>query len=122
MTLIKSTGSAGADPGNNFQAEVIKVAAEGDVRGVTSDSNNNHKYYNLFIKFLLGTAFQQQGASMMNGHRRELLIYSDIIADLNDFQAKTSGDKYHINIPEFVYGICTDDDYVLVMKDLSADG
>ncbi|KAK4318352.1 hypothetical protein Pmani_010650 [Petrolisthes manimaculis] len=122
VQIITFLVNPGADPGNNFQAEVIKVAAEGDVRGVTSDSNNNHKHYNLFIKFLLGTAFQQQGARMMNGHRCELLIYSDIIADLNDFQAKTSGDKYHINIPEFVYGICTDDDYVLVMKDLSADG
>ncbi|KAK3887622.1 hypothetical protein Pcinc_008326 [Petrolisthes cinctipes] len=122
VQIITFLVNPGADPGDNFHAEVIKVAAEGDVRGVTSASNNKHKHYNLFVKFLLGNAFEQQSARVMNNHIRELIIYSDIIAELNDFQANISGDKYRIYIPEFVYGICTDDDYVLVMKNLSTDG
>lgn len=58
----------------------------------------------------------------MQGPLRELLIYSDIIAELNEFQAKMTGDKYRINIPGFVYGICTDDEYALVMEDLRPAG
>ncbi|KAK4313911.1 hypothetical protein Pmani_014773 [Petrolisthes manimaculis] len=113
---------AGTNPGENFGSEVVRVKAKGQLVSREFEKQNSTKEYNLFMKFLRGNYFSRQMGNQMQGPLRELLIFSDIITELNEFQAQMTGDKYRINIPGFVHGICTTDEYVLVMQDLSIDG
>lgn len=89
------------------------------------------KEYNLVAKFNSGSEFDQEYVKTMNLDLNELLIYSDVIPHLNAWQEqvlKEKGeegealDRYKVLVPEYVYGVCTYNQYVLVMQDVSVLG
>ncbi|XP_042204410.1 uncharacterized protein LOC121854091 [Homarus americanus] len=113
-----SSNLSGAEPGENFSSELAKIRVEAQV--LSGSRVTTH--YSLVAKFLLGNEFRQESYKHGKAHLRELLIYSDVIPEINDFQSKIAEDKYRIHIPKFIYGKCTKDEYVLVMEDLSPAG
>lgn len=108
----------GTKPGENFSSELVKLEVEAMVTGgnITTPA-----HYSLVAKFLSGD-FNQEMVKYNRGHLREFLIFSEIISELNAFQAKLADNKYRIDIPDFVYGKSSDDAHVVIMKDLSPLG
>nr|XP_045584421.1 uncharacterized protein LOC123746727 isoform X4 [Procambarus clarkii] len=105
----------GTKPGENFSSELVKLEVEAMVTG---DNITTPAHYSLVAKFLSGEAFVREKVKYVNGHLREFLIFSQIISELNAFQAKLAGNKYRIDIPAFVYGRSSDDAHVVIMEDL----
>ncbi|XP_069186736.1 uncharacterized protein [Procambarus clarkii] len=121
-TCVKVTSfqvNPGTKPGENFSSELVKLEVEAMVTG---DNITTPAHYSLVAKFLSGEAFVREKVKYVNGHLREFLIFSQIISELNAFQAKLAGNKYRIDIPAFVYGRSSDDSHVVIMEDLSPLG
>ncbi|XP_050697220.1 uncharacterized protein LOC126985829 [Eriocheir sinensis] len=97
----------------------------------SSPTTTSTKEYNLVAKFNTGSEFDQEYAKYINMDLNELLIYSDVMTHLNAWQEqvlKEKGeegealDRYKVLVPEFVYGVCTYNEYVVVMQDVSVLG
>lgn len=86
--------------------------------GGTSSSTR----YSLIVKFLSGNEVEQTISKFFGAPRRELLTLSQVLSAFNAFQKERGGDKYCINAPEHVYGVCEVSEYVLVMQDLREAG
>lgn len=88
----------------------------------SSSSSSTTKEYNLMAKFNNGAEVDREFSRYTNSDLNELLIYSDVIDELNAFQERVAGGKYPVAVPEFVYGVCSGDESVLVMQDVSVLG
>ena len=106
-------------PGESFNAELVKLDATGKVKSKT-DEDPIEKEYNLIVKFLSIDPFSREMIQLFEYHIREYLMYSQVIPELNRFQATKTDNAFPIQVPEFVYGKCTEKEYVLVIQNLKA--
>lgn len=132
VEVISYTVNPGAKPGENVASELIKMWVKAKITRETEDEehareiqkneNNKTKEYNLMMKFNSGNEMDREYARYTYTDLNELLVYSDVIQEFNAFQEREAGGKYPVAIPEFIYGVCDGDEYVLVMQDVSVLG
>ncbi|XP_045109429.1 uncharacterized protein LOC123503593 [Portunus trituberculatus] len=104
----------------NFNSEVIRIEAEAQVTPTGGTPSPVH--YSFIVKFIPGNEFEQESTKWIGAPKRELLVLSEILPALNTFQKERGGGRYPINAPEYVYGVCTSGEYVLMMQDLREAG
>ena len=113
-------------PGESFNAELIlldvKATLGSGAGGSESGDGKQDKEYHLVVKFLTKDALTREVIKRCGYHIKELKMYSEVLKELNDFQAAHAGDKYRLFLPEYVYGKCTEKEYVLVMENVKVLG
>lgn len=111
--------------------EAVEKGKESSNLSTTSKTKSTRKEYNLVAKFNQGSEFDQEFVKYSCQDLNELLIYSDVITHLNTWQEQVlrekgeegeALDKFKVQVPEFVYGVCNYSEYVLVMQDVSVLG
>ncbi|XP_066949623.1 uncharacterized protein [Macrobrachium rosenbergii] len=110
-------------PGESYNAELILLDVEAEVK--TKDTENEstaQKEYNLIVKFLAGDALICEIIQRCEYHIKEFKMYSEVVSELNKFQAERANNEYSLNLPNFIYGKCTDKEYVLVMENVKVLG
>ena len=135
-----SSFSIGTKPGENVASELAKLWVKGKLtRGgrkeeeeeeeeeekestTTTTTTTEEKEYNLMAKFNCGNEMDREYVRYIQTDLNELLIYSHVIDELNAFQQRVGGGKYPVYVPEFVYGVCEGEEYVLVMQDIGVLG
>lgn len=98
----------------------MRIVAEAHVTPTGGTSSPVH--YSFIVKFIPGNEFEQEAAKWIGAPQKELLALSEIVPALNIFQKERSGGRYPIHAPEYVYGVCTSGEYVLMMQDLQEAG
>lgn len=78
--------------------------------------------YNLKAKFFSLDPFISEMNRKFKSNEKEYIMYSEIIKDLNNLQASYGEDQFRINIPELIYGKCTEKKSVLVMENIKMKG
>ncbi|XP_076039886.1 uncharacterized protein LOC143024709 isoform X2 [Oratosquilla oratoria] len=136
-------------PGESFNASLLKLTVDaffenssegddgeggegggsdgggGDGGGGGGDvdvSTKTDKTYHLIVKFLSTDPFNREMVKLMEYHIRELVMYSEVLQNLNKYQEQHANNEFPIEIPEFIYGKCTNKEYVLVMENLKNAG
>ncbi|KAK8395159.1 hypothetical protein O3P69_006124 [Scylla paramamosain] len=110
----------GCGKGENFSSDVMRIVAEGLVTPAGGTPSRAH--YSFIAKFLTGSEFEHTMAMEFGAPQKESLTLSEVLPTLNTFQEERGGDKYRINAPEYVYGVCKDGEYLLMMQDLMEAG
>ena len=106
-------------PGESFNAELVKLDVKASLKdGGKTDGETEEKEYNLIVKFLSIDPLNSEMNQIIGYHIREFMMYSEVISQLNKFQDEKTGNKYPLNIPQFIYGKCTNSEYVLVMENM----
>ena len=115
---------AATKPGESFNAELILLDVEAEVKttGESDSGNVAQKEYNLIVKFLAGDALTCEIIKRCEYHIKEFKMYSEVVHELNKFQAEHANNEYSLNLPNFIYGKCTDKEYVLVMENIKVLG
>lgn len=107
--------SAGCQLGEGIVGEIIRVH-------IKARLPNLSKEYNLVIKFKgqhPRIDFIYQNAQI---YLKELLMYSKVLLEFNNFQKNLTNNQYPISHPKFIYGKCTTDEFVLVMENIKDMG
>ncbi|KAG0710142.1 hypothetical protein GWK47_023424 [Chionoecetes opilio] len=124
VTIKTFTVRNATKPGESFNAELILLDVEASL-GSSGDGQSSHvgdKEYHLVVKFLTKDAMTREVIKRCGYHIKELKMYAEVVNELNDFQATHAGDKYRLFLPEFIYGKCTEREYVLVMQNVKVLG
>uniref|UniRef100_A0A0P4WGL7 CHK kinase-like domain-containing protein n=2 Tax=Scylla TaxID=6760 RepID=A0A0P4WGL7_SCYOL len=123
VTVNKFTIKNATKPGESFNAELILLDVEALLSsdGQSADIRQN-KEYHLVVKFLTKDPLTCEVIKRCGYHIKELKMYSEVVRELNDFQATHASDKYRLFLPEFIYGKCTEKEYVLVMENVKVLG
>ncbi|KAF2358272.1 Protein of unknown function DUF227 [Trinorchestia longiramus] len=108
-------------PGENFNSELVLVEANAEVRRGDSEDDSQllKKEYSFIAKFLSVDPFNKEMVKMMGQHLRELVIYSKLVGELNshwEANASCLDVDQKLAVPEYIYGICSPSEYVLVME------
>ncbi|KAK7081596.1 hypothetical protein SK128_024979 [Halocaridina rubra] len=110
-------------PGESFNAELILLDVQAELKSVEgTNSITQEKEYNLVVKFLASDALTCEIIKRCEYQIKEFKMYSEVIPELNKFQADRANDEYSLNLPAYVYGKCTDKEYVLVMENIKVLG
>ncbi|XP_071549719.1 uncharacterized protein [Panulirus ornatus] len=123
VTVKSYTIRNATKPGESFNAELILL----DVKALISDGGRpedtpEEKEYNLIVKFLTEDPFSCELIKRCGYHIKELMMYSEVVNELNDFQAVHANDEFRLDLPQFIYGKCTEKEYVLVMENIKVLG
>lgn len=110
----------GCAKGDNFNSDVLRIVVEARVTSAQGTPLPTH--YSLITKFLPGNEAQQAITKAFGAPKREQITLSHILPAFNAFQKERGGDKYRINGPEHVYGVCEVNECVLMMQDLREVG
>ncbi|KAK3876037.1 hypothetical protein Pcinc_019132 [Petrolisthes cinctipes] len=121
VSVISHSVRNATKPGESFNAELILLDIQATLRRSSEDASEE-KEYNLVVKFLTQDPLSTELIKRCGYHIKELKMYSEVVQELNRFQATHAGDKYPLHLPEFIYGKCTDKEYVLVMQNVKVLG
>lgn len=111
----------GVGPGENFSSQLLKIVVETQVSHGDQEEHTA-KTYNLLAKFMQGNGFIREMGKTTNAPLKEIMIYSDVIPALNQFQSERGDGSNQVDIPGFVHGVCVEGEYVLVMEDIRLSG
>ncbi|XP_050730456.1 uncharacterized protein LOC127005562 isoform X2 [Eriocheir sinensis] len=113
-------------PGESFNAELMLLDVTAELSNGSSTDQavdaTQDKEYHLVVKFLTKDPMTKEVIKRCGYHIKELKMYSEVVKELNDFQAEHANDKYRLFLPEFIYGKCTEKEYVLVMENVKVLG
>ncbi|XP_063590611.1 uncharacterized protein LOC134767532 [Penaeus indicus] len=109
-------------PGESFNAELILLDVQAKLKGGGRPDAEEEKEYNLVVKFLSGDALTSEIIKRCGYHIKEFMMYSEVVNELNNFQAERANNEFRLDIPEYIYGKCTEKEYVLVMQNIKVLG
>ncbi|CAL4090573.1 unnamed protein product [Meganyctiphanes norvegica] len=106
--------------GEGFTGDIIKLDVEASLSGI--DSESIIKKYNLVVKLLSSNLSYQPIQNRIGINLRELTMYEEVVKDFNSFQSDHANNEYSLCLPKFVYGKCSEDEFVLVMENVKVHG
>ncbi|CAL4183511.1 unnamed protein product, partial [Meganyctiphanes norvegica] len=106
-------------PGDGYAGDLMKVGITASVY-YDGEKTQMDKGYNLVVKLANPNPVLSIIQTVMGQNIRELTAYSDVITEFNKFQLERTNNEFSIKIPEYVYGKCTDDEFVLVMQNMKS--
>ncbi|ROT79095.1 hypothetical protein C7M84_002194 [Penaeus vannamei] len=98
----------GVGPGENFSSQLLKIVVETQVSHGDQEEHTA-KTYNLLAKFMQGNGFIREMGKTTNAPLKEIMIYSDVIPALNQFQSERGDGSNQVDIPGFVHGVCVEE-------------
>ncbi|CAL4138498.1 unnamed protein product [Meganyctiphanes norvegica] len=119
LTIKSLDISKATKPGDGYTGDLIKIDTTAAVH-YDGENNSKDKGYNLIVKFANPDPVISVMQTFMSVNIRELTVYSDVITEFNKFQAEQTNNEFPIRIPEYIYGECIDDQFVLVMQNLKS--
>lgn len=124
VTVKKHSIRKATKPGESFNAELILLDVDAEVKSGEEATNGNaqDKEYNLVVKFLAGDALTCEIIKRCEYQIKEFKMYSEVVHELNKFQADHANNEYSLNLPNYIYGKCTEKEYVLVMENVKVLG
>ncbi|CAL4169044.1 unnamed protein product [Meganyctiphanes norvegica] len=104
-------------PGDGFTGDLMKLDITATVH-YDGERAPNEKIYNLIVKLANPNPVLLVMQTVFGQNMRENMAYSAVIAEFNKFQARLTNNKFPIRIPEYIYGKCTGNEFVLVMQNM----
>ncbi|CAL4125554.1 unnamed protein product, partial [Meganyctiphanes norvegica] len=104
-------------PGDGFCGDLMKL----DIAAVVQYDKVQfpiEKIYNHIVKLANSNPVLAVIQTLMGQNMREMMAYSNVIPEFNKFQAELTNNKFPIRIPEYIYGKCTGNEFVLVMQNM----
>lgn len=123
VTVVTYSIRNATKPGESFNAELILLDVQAELSGgERPEETQETKEYNLVVKFLTEDPVSCELIKRCGYHIKELMMYSEVVKELNDFQAVHANDEFRLYLPEYIYGKCTEKEYVLVMENIKVSG
>ncbi|KAK7073394.1 hypothetical protein SK128_018728 [Halocaridina rubra] len=121
VTIKEFKVGQGTKPGEGYQSELVTL----DI--IASHNTDDQQIlpdveYHYMIKFFSKEVHSRETNKRYNSHLKEHAIYTEIIKDLNNFQAAITGDKFPIHIPDLIYGKANKTEFILVMENIKTTG
>ncbi|CAL4123251.1 unnamed protein product [Meganyctiphanes norvegica] len=112
----------GCKVGECFIGSILKLHINASISKHYISISPATKKYDLIIK-LKGedprTDFLFEKAQV---YPKEVIMYSNILVEFDYFQKNRANNQYSIYSPKFIYGKCTNDEFVLVMENIKEKG
>ncbi|CAL4134510.1 unnamed protein product [Meganyctiphanes norvegica] len=122
VTVNSFETGEGSKVGDGFVGAIIKLHVNATLINYSIHSNPENKEYDLVIK-LKGedprTGFLFENAQV---YLKEMQMYSKVLVEFDNFQKNRANNQYPIYSPKFIYGKCTDEEFVLVMENMKGKG
>ncbi|CAL4090523.1 unnamed protein product [Meganyctiphanes norvegica] len=105
--------------GDGYSGDLIKLEVQATVQNM---GETFEKEYQHIIKFTSQDPIQLEFVKKWTTAKREFLIYSEVIEELNRFQANLTDNMYPICIPTTVFSRNNDKEHVIVMENMKTLG
>ncbi|KAK7073395.1 hypothetical protein SK128_018729 [Halocaridina rubra] len=122
VTIKEFVVKEGASAGEGFNSEIVSLDVVAICSGDGAEGTSTDAEYHCIVKFFSTDTFSREANKRFESHLREHAIYSELIRDLNNFQALKTGNEFEIHIPELIYGMVSNKDFVLVMENVKVKG
>ncbi|CAL4138501.1 unnamed protein product, partial [Meganyctiphanes norvegica] len=119
VTIKSLDISKATKPGDGYSGDLMKLDITAAVH-CDGEKNPEDKEYNLIVKLANPNQVISMMQTVMGQNIRELTAYSELITDFNKFQSERTNNELQIRIPEYIYGKCADDEFVLVMQNMKS--
>lgn len=124
VQLESYTLDNGGKVGEGYTSVLIKLDAKATILNeeINEDTSGSRKHqYHVVIKFGSQDSFKKVSYDVWRLNQRELLMYSHVIDELNEYQFLKTSNEFRINMPKLIYGKYSDKNYVLVIENLKED-
>ncbi|CAL4121948.1 unnamed protein product [Meganyctiphanes norvegica] len=131
IVTIKSFNVSNATkPGDGYSGDLCLLDIQahidycdgdnGDLESKKAELNNHAgvNNYSFIVKLANPNVFFAHMQTVIGQNMREFKIYSEVIQELNKFQREKTSNQFPIIIPEYIYGKCSNDEFVLVMENM----
>ncbi|XP_071534836.1 uncharacterized protein [Panulirus ornatus] len=119
LSVLSFTVAKGTNPGDGFNSELAMVDVETSVREAASSVTTDEKIvYHLMAKFLSSDPMSREFNHKVKADMKEYLMYSEVIREMNEFQAARAPEEPQIPIPDLIYGKCTEKTFILLMENI----
>lgn len=120
VTVDSFETNKGSKLGDGIVGTIIKLKVQANI--VNCSDNKLNKEYDLVIKLKGGDPRMGFVLEKAEFYSKELLMYSKILIEFDNFQKNKGENKYPIHIPKFIYGKCENNEFVLVMENIMENG
>ncbi|CAL4059873.1 unnamed protein product [Meganyctiphanes norvegica] len=109
--------------GEGLVGIMIKLQVKATLSNHSQSVTSEIKQYDLAIK-LKGSRPTNDDFELdkLQVYLKEILIYSKILVELDNFQKSKTNNQYPINTPKLIYSKYTHDEFVLVMENIQEKG
>ncbi|CAL4065073.1 unnamed protein product, partial [Meganyctiphanes norvegica] len=111
-------------PGDGYSGDLCLLNVQASIHysdgsnGKLETKKTEENIYSFIVKLANPDPIMAHIQTVLGINMREFKIYSDFIQKLNKFQEEKTDNEFPINIPEYIYGKCSGDEFVLVMQNM----